>query len=166
MIWSIWDGQRIWAFPLQTFAGFNPQVQLQLAVNPTHTFMVQSELFHTAKMQLTQPKCPILKHLGQRNLPILNFFILIRQQRHIPITTLADINARQASATLASRTATACWAISRRKNCLITFLQRFLHQFILHSNISVLALQTRIRGVQLLHLRNERRIHAAYFERH
>ena len=52
--------------------------------------MVPPEPFHIAQIQITQPKAPVFPRLSQSNQPILYLFIFIRQQRRIPITTLAD----------------------------------------------------------------------------
>ena len=113
----------------------NEQIQFQFAVNPTYTFMVPSEPFHIMQIQRAQPATPVLTRLGQSNQPILNLFILISQQRHISLTTLAD------------RECTACQrnANTTRSDCFLGhlaserrphyFCKRVLHQFILHHNI-------------------------------
>ena len=45
--------------PLQPFLGLDPQVQLQLAVDPVDAFVVPAIALHVAQIQKTQPKAPV-----------------------------------------------------------------------------------------------------------
>ena len=65
--------------PLQPFLGLDPQVQLQLAVDPVDAFVVPAIALHVAQIQKTQPKAPACACCRQTFQPVRNLIVLIAQ---------------------------------------------------------------------------------------
>ena len=69
-------GQGFRLIALQPLAGFDPQVQFQLAVDAIDAFVVPRMALHVAQMQETQPEPPSLAGICQTDKQIGDLFVL------------------------------------------------------------------------------------------
>ena len=90
LIGSVWNGQSIRLIPFEPLLGPDPQVQLQLAINPVDPFVIPGETFNVAQVQETQPKAPVPAVGRQTHKPVSDDTILIVEFTLIPITRFAD----------------------------------------------------------------------------
>ena len=98
-------GQSLGLLTLQPFAGLDPQVQFQRAIDAINTFVVPWMPLHVAQMQETQAEAPGLAGVRQPDQQISDLFILVLQLRAVAITGLAHPEgpAGQRDADLVSR---------------------------------------------------------------
>ena len=82
--------QCVWLVPLQPLTRFDPQVQLQRAVNPLDPLVVPGMAFDVAQVQKASPKPPGLPGVGQSDQPIGDLRVLVAQLRAVAIAGLAD----------------------------------------------------------------------------
>ena len=110
----IGHSQGIGLVPLQTFAWFDPEVQLQLAVDAVYALVVPAMSSDIPQVKGAQAKAPGLLCPRQPDEEIGDLLVLVVQLGAVTITSLADLEVRQASAMLTPCNATAFPAISRR----------------------------------------------------
>jgi len=80
--------QRLLAY--QAVARLNPQVQLELAVNPVDTLVVPFEPFDVAQVQEAQPEAPVALVVRQPYQPVGDDTVFFVQLGLVPIAGLAD----------------------------------------------------------------------------
>lgn len=86
---------------LQPPAWFDPQVQLQRAIDALDPLVVPRMSFHVAQVQETQANTPCLENIGQSDQQIGELFVLVLQLRTVARAVSLALKARQASAVLA-----------------------------------------------------------------
>jgi hypothetical protein len=86
----IGHGQRIGFVALQPLARLDPQVQLQLAVDPIDAFVVPRMALHVTRMQKTKAKTPSLASVRQPDQKIGDLLVLGPQLRAITIAGFSD----------------------------------------------------------------------------
>ena len=82
--------QRQRLFTYQTMTRLDPQVHLELAVNPVHTLVVPFEALDVAQVQEAQPKAPVALVVRQPHQPVGNEDVFRVQLGLVAITGLAD----------------------------------------------------------------------------
>jgi hypothetical protein len=83
--------QRFRLVPLQAFPGLDPQVQLQLAQDLIHAFVVSFIALHVAQIRKIQAKAPDPFVRRQTSQPVSIFFVFIAQNTALSKTRLADL---------------------------------------------------------------------------
>src|SRR3989338_3887289 len=82
--------QRLRLLPHDPLPGFDPEVQLQFAVNAIHPFVVPWISLHVAQIQKAQPEPPVALVVGQANQVIGDLGILCRELCPVAVAGLAD----------------------------------------------------------------------------
>ena len=65
LIDGFWHYQRLRLLANNPLSRFDPQVQLQLAVNAIHPFVIPSVALHVTQIQKAQPESPVALVVGQ-----------------------------------------------------------------------------------------------------